>query len=262
MNKLKRIRPYAIFSDIMKCFMMSCGMILLLWFFNYEQLSITKDMIQQSVLVIFILLFVLLGTYEILIGNRWFSDQPIAIESSYGKAARANLIEQSSSIAEYNRKVSAVHEAGHAVMAYLEEIEHFDVMVSYIEPKVVTVQKLQDAEDVKREILIKYAGAIAEDMLFGYFHAGCFTGVESDFSQATEWLKGYIVMTDSDASKSLLNEELSERIIYLSKEFWKEATDILTENRTLVEKLSEELLKKDVLKNEEVKAFLDEIKGN
>ena len=39
-------------------------------------------------------------------------------------------------LTEYNRKVSSVHEAGHAVMAYLMEIESFQVILSDIQPRV------------------------------------------------------------------------------------------------------------------------------
>ena len=259
MNKLKRIKPYVIFSDIIKCFMMSCGMVLLLCFFNYEQLSITKEMIQQSVLLIFNLLFVLLGTYEILIGNGWFSGEVVAVESSLGKAVRENPIERSKSIVEYNRKVSVVHEAGHAVMAYLEEIENFEVIMSDINPRVVMGPKLLDEKDVKKMILIMYAGAIAEKMLFGNFHSGCFMGEGNDFSKATELIKGYIVMTNPNMSKSLLNVELSEKVILLSKEFWQKAENILINHKIMIEVLSEELLKKETFSKEEIKIILESI---
>ena len=122
-------------------------------------------------------------------------------------------------LTEYNRKVSSVHEAGHAVMAYLMEIDSFQVILSDIQPRVVMVQKLQDANAVKKGILIKYAGAIAEEILLDKMHIGSFIGEDSDFPQATEWIKAYIVMTDSSISKTLLDRELEEKTILLSKNF-------------------------------------------
>ena len=255
MNKL-----YVIFSDIVKCFMVSCGTVLLLCFFNYEALSITKEMIQQSVLAIFIPLFVLLGIYKILIGNGWLSDEVVEIRAPFGKAVLVNPSEKSSSIVEYNRKVSAVHEAGHAVMAYLQEIENFEVIMSdVIGSKVAMVHKLSDAKNVKKMILNTYAGAIAEQMSFGHFHAGCFMGEKNDFSQATEWIKGYIVMTVPNMNKSLLNAELSEKVILLSKEFWYEAENILINHKKMIEVLSEELLKKETLSKKEINTILESI---
>lgn len=66
-------------------------------------------------------------------------------------------------------------------MAYLMEIESFQVILSDIQPRVVMVQKLQDANAVKKGILIKYAGAIAEEILLDKMHIGSFIGEDSDF---------------------------------------------------------------------------------
>ena len=163
-------------------------------------------------------------------------------------------------LTEYNRKVSSVHEAGHAVMAYLMKIESFQVILSDIQPRVVMVQKLQDANAVKKGILIKYAGAIAEEILLDKMHIGSFIGEDSDFPQATEWIKAYIVMTDSSISKTLLDRELEEKTILLSKKFWSESKKILSENRTMVEAISENLQREGTLTSEEVKDILDRIK--
>lgn len=263
-SKFKRIlpiRPYVIFSDIMKCFMTSCGTVLLICFFNFEQVSLTDEIISRSVFTIFSFLVVILFSYEMSFGVRWF--HAVAAESLLGEAIQITQIDRNDdAIAGYNRKVIAVHEAGHAVMAYLKEIKHFNVVMSCTNPRCVTVHKLQDAEDIKNIVLIKYAGAIAEEMVFGYFHAGSFMGTESDFLQATDLIKGYIVMIDPNVSKSLLNEELSGKIIWLSKEFWDEATGILTENKAMIEILSKELVKRDTLNEKEVKALLSKVKGN
>lgn len=167
---------------------------------------------------------------------------------------------KSDPVAEYNWEVSAVHEAGHAVMTYLMDIENFQVVLSDIQPRVVMVQKLQDANAVKKGILIKYAGAIAEEILLDKMHIGSFIGEDSDFPQATEWIKAYIVMTDSSISKTLLDRELEEKTILLSKKFWSESKKILSENRTMVEAISENLQREGTLTSEEVKDILDRIK--
>ena len=261
MNKLKRIKikPYVIFSDIMKCFIMSCGIVLLTCFFNYEILPFERNLISALVFMTFIGLVSFLFVYELTVGRRWLLDDDVAVESSFGKAVKSNQIKRCESIAEYNRKVSAVHEAGHAVMAYLEEIENFEVIMSDINPRVVMGPKLLDEKDVKKMILIMYAGAIAEKMLFGNFHSGCFIGEGNDFSKATELIKGYIVMTNPNMSKSLLNVELSEKVILLSKEFWQKAENTLINHKIMIEVLSEQLLKKETLSKEEIKTILESI---
>ncbi|MFR4915095.1 MAG: ATP-dependent Zn protease [Coprococcus phoceensis] len=249
-----------IFCNIMKCFFVSCGIVLLFYFFN-EEVPVTKELIQRNVLVICYSLLSLLCAYQIT--KRMFSDNDynVITGTSLGYAKRIIRSENKNDpLTEYNRKVSSVHEAGHAVMAYLMKIESFQVILSDIQPRVVMVQKLQDANAVKKGILIKYAGAIAEEILLDKMHIGSFIGEDSDFPQATEWIKAYIVMTDSSISKTLLDRELEEKTILLSKKFWSESKKILSENRTMVEAISENLQREGTLTSEEVKDILDRIK--
>ena len=65
---------------------------------------------------------------------------------------------------------------------------------------------------------------------------------------------------DSSISKTLLDRELEEKTILLSKKFWNESKKILSENRTMVETISENLQRKGTLTSEEVKEILDGIK--
>lgn len=67
-------------------------------------------------------------------------------------------------------------------------------------------------------------------------------------------------MTDSSISKTLLDRELEEKTILLSKKFWNESKKILSENRTMVEAISENLKRKGTLTSEEVKDILDGMK--
>mgnify|MGYP000033335454 CR=1 FL=1 len=251
---------FNMFCNILMCFMISCGIVLLFYFFNFnEEVHVTKELIQRQVLVICYSLISVLLAYQIT--KRIFSrgDDNIITGVSVG-SLRDTEVNKKDPITEYNRKVSSVHEAGHAVMAYLMGIESFQVILSDIQPRVVTVQKLQDADTVKKGILIKYAGAIAEEMLLDKMHIGSFIGKDNDFSQATEWIKAYIVMTDLSVSKTLLDRELEEKTILLSKKFWNESKKILLENRTMVEIISENLQRKGSLTSKEVKDILNEVR--
>lgn len=67
-------------------------------------------------------------------------------------------------------------------------------------------------------------------------------------------------MIDHSVSKSLLDEELSEQMIFYSKEFWKETKEILIQNKKMLELLSEELFKKCELTGEEIGELLGSIK--
>lgn len=150
--------------------------------------------------------------------------------------------------------INAVHEAGHAVMAYLQDTKDFKVFMSYDSAKTVVTYKSQKAEDVKKMILVKYSGAIAEELLLGEFSAGCI-GIfnpNTDFPSATELIKAYIVMTEPTVSKTLLNEELADLIISASNSFYKEATEILSKSKEMLVIISDELKNKDSLKKDEI----------
>lgn len=266
LRNIGRIRVYYILCDVIKCFAMSCMALMLIFFFSGESvISLTREEIYIEITSIFIVLMPNVLIYEMLWGHNWLyegtetSKAALSLREKWGQVEEEQNKKGWKSF-EYNRTVSAVHEAGHAVMNYLMESEYFDVIMSDIQPKVVRIQKLQNAEEVKKTVLISYAGAVAEEMTFGYFHSGCFGNEEADFSKATAWIKAYIIMTDQGVSKSLLSEELSEQIQRLSKEWWEETKELLTDNRKLVEALSKELMKKESMMYEEIKDFLDQVK--
>lgn len=150
--------------------------------------------------------------------------------------------------------INAVHEAGHAVMAYLQDTKDFEVFMSYDSAKTIVAYKSQKAKDIKKMILVKYSGAIAEELLLGEFSAGSI-GVfypNADFQSATELIRAYIVMTEPTVSKTLLNEELADLIISASNSFYKEATEILSKNKEMLVVISDELKSKDSLKKDEI----------
>lgn len=157
--------------------------------------------------------------------------------------------------------IKSVHEAGHAVMAYLQDTKDFEVFMSYDSAKTVVTYKSQKAEDVKKMILVKYSGAIAEELLLGELSAGSIGILNSnaDFPSATELIRAYIVMTEPTVSKTLLNEELADLIISASNSFYKEATEILSKNKEMLVVISDELKSKDSLKKDEIIQLLTNI---
>lgn len=71
----------------MKCFFVSCGIVLLFYFFN-EEVPVTKELIQRNVLVICYSLLSLLCAYQIT--KRMFSDNDynVITGTSLGYAKR------------------------------------------------------------------------------------------------------------------------------------------------------------------------------
>lgn len=244
-------------KEIIKLFINSCGLALIIIFFSYEGIEgkYTIQDIQKLVWNIFCLSGIVLYGFRL-----------IKFQTSENKEVKLKVNDAMSYLSEnseydvyreYNQKVSAVHEAGHAIMAYIQGVEKFKVEMLEGNPRLIWLDKLQDADGIKRKILIDYSGAISEELTFGFFHEGSLNGEKSDFYLAREHIKSYIVMTDHNVSKALLDQELAEKIILLSKEFWQEVKAILVKNKKLIEILSAKLLEKKNLSDKEVKDLLD-----
>ena len=145
---------------------------------------------------------------------------------------------------------------GHAVMAYLNGIDDFRVVMEFANPRVVTLSPVYTEEDVKNYILIYYSGAIAEELLIGKIGIGSMNGPDSDFEKVKKYIKSYIVMVDKTVSKSLLDEELTDQIIKYSKKFYQMAYNILSEHIDMVRRISDALAVNDTLSKGEIEKLL------
>lgn len=252
---LKRIHLYNIFLDIMKCFIASCGVVLLLLFFH-DGGDVTKNELEIMVHSIFILLFFLCIPYKVFCDNNWFYDDfensKVTSISVGGKAEKKELLVEKSEVTSYNRRVIAVHEAGHALMLYLKDLEEFKIVISCMSSCVSTVYKQMNKENIQDYILTLYAGAAAEEIIMGNFHTSCM----DDFEKAASFIKLYVTMTDPTLSKTFLDEELASRTIVLSKEFYQLAKDELGKNKKWLNILAEELKDKDRLTRKEIQSLL------
>jgi len=154
-----------------------------------------------------------------------------------------------------DKRIIAVHEAGHAVMAYLKNAPSFDI--DMIRGRVITNYYLADAKTHRESILVTYAGTAAEELLLGHFSSGCFGSENADFESAAKSIKSYIVMTDNTVSKMMLDEELWEKSIGLSKELYAETKELLSEHQHLISALADILENADSMSTKEVQELLD-----
>lgn len=253
---MHKINFHRVFNDIFTCFIKTCGIVLMINFFGNVQPK--NEIIIMEVAGIFFTIIILMFFSEM--ANHfpnWSHSDGVVVESvSRGEAVLIPFVTDSEA-ATYNAKVNAIHEAGHALMCYLSNIETFEVHSGHINPRVTYTQKAADAEDVKKMILIKYAGAAAEEILMNKFHLGCMFGTESDFKDATELLQSYFIMIDADSGKCMLEQVYAEQMIDLSKELYKNAVGILKENKEKLVILSDELIKKNTMTKDEIVKLLE-----
>ena len=263
LRQINRINFLAIFLDIVRCFIASCGMVFLMMFFDFEGAAgilATKEHQRTTVFILCYFLAILKFSLGFIAGEkgRWIR-KPDHESDSLSEADW--ISERQKELAAHKNKTTAIHEAGHAVMAYLQKAEDFRVYFSCVTAKVITVFG-DTAEDVRKWILVKYSGAVAEEIMLGRFHQGSMGDPKSDFSTATELIKEYIVMTNPDVSKSLLDEELSTQIIFLSREFYQEAKELLSQNKTMIEIISSKLMETNQLSKEEIIQLLSGSSSN
>lgn len=224
-------------------FICACGITLVLSFFSENIENYTRENIVAMVAMIFLFICIFDFTYSIMF---------TVGEYRVGDAGKAKCIETTVET-DKNKKIIAVHEAGHAVMAYLKNAGKFDVNMR--DGYVTTDYFLVDAQKHRDHIMIVYAGAIAEELVFGYFTTGSFGTANADFENATKMIKEYIVMTDQKISKTLL-EEMTPDIISISKEIYAESEELLKNHKNMILRLADILMTKDFLGTEEVREVL------
>ena len=225
-------------------FICACGITLVLSFFSENIENYTRENIVTMVAMIFLFMCIFDFTYSIMfrVGKYRVGDA----------AGKAKCIETHAET-DKNKKIIAVHEAGHAVMAYLKNAGKFDVNMR--DGYVTTDYFLVDARKHRDHIMVVYAGAIAEELVFGYFTTGSFGTANADFENATKMIKEYIVMTDQKISKTLL-EEMTPDIISISKEIYAESEELLKNHKNMILRLADILMTKDFLGTEEVREVL------
>lgn len=250
---VKRIAFFRIFIDIMECFIAACGATLMNLFFKIGVSGSDPSILPQlneMVIVWFIYFLIATAAYS-LVSQKWIYEERRYIDNS--PMGEATIPPEKTGITEsFERLIISTHEAGHAVMAYLLRLEVYDIVLSSIHSYVKTPQGLMTAAKIRKDILVHYAGAAAENIFFGEICNGSMGTPASDFEKATILIKEYIVMTDDTVSKSMLDEELAEKVIAYSKQFYAEAETILAENKDMVEVLRNKLENRLNMKTQEV----------
>lgn len=256
----KHISLYGVFRSIMNCFVIACGISLILLFFYPETEQLTKNEVRSIVHCVLVLNLLMYGMYKLfenIFVYKMKSKELLLNEDYLPYAVRKS--NETQEIEEYNRRVTASHEAGHAVMIYINADEDFGVDMLPSPPHTIFVSKFVGADMIKNKILITYAGAAAEEILLGEFHDGCLGTERADFESANKLIKAYIVMSDKSLSKTLLDVELATQMIELSKEFYLEAKNILTDNMELLKAVSSKLIEIDTLRREDVQKLSEDI---
>jgi cell division protease FtsH len=178
-------------------------------------------------------------------------------------------------IKDKDKKITAYHEAGHALLT-LKALPDDKLSKVTIIPTSkgaggytlsIPEDKLYQNKDyLKRRMMVLLAGRAAEEIIFGKDFIT--TGAYNDFQQTTRMVSSMITQYGMGDTLGLLNlEELShlnysntEDIINECKStidsLYKEVKSIITENRDLLDKITEELLLKETLLAEDIRQLV------
>lgn len=182
-----------------------------------------------------------------------------------------------------DKKWTAYHEAGHAILAYLTHPKD-DVIKATIIPRkgflgFVSHKPSEEHYSHNKEyflaqIKICIASYVAEEMTFGSTTSGVGGGPGADFNTALTiarnmvWSYGmgrtgligdfqtqgyHLPLLVSERTKEILDNDVQE----ILQSCLKEVRDILTKHKELFEYFAEELLKKEELEYDEIQAIFD-----
>lgn len=169
-------------------------------------------------------------------------------------------------------EIVAYHEAGHAVVSYLLDMEIARATIiqttSGIGGAVIHQESdnlLKTKEDYENRVKVCYGGRASEEIKFTQVT----TGASNDITQATRILDEYVNRLGFDTDfglidMSVLNEDkvtLEDKSLDTIKEYsvklYKDTVKLLRNNYTLVELIAKELLAKETISGAAIKELLD-----
>lgn len=155
-----------------------------------------------------------------------------------------------------NNERTAIHEAGHALLAFLFDFDCEVIMYKYPAYTSYTCNRNTDLDLLKKQILITYAGIAAEEILLGNYALSSVKSNNSDLVKVTDAIITYILMSDTNAGKLAINDEISDTMINYSKEFYQLSKSMLLQHINKLKILSEKLKAVDSLSSKDIKRIL------
>lgn len=176
-----------------------------------------------------------------------------------------------SGIDKRDRKITAFHEAGHALVAKLSNQETRVTKISIIPStkgmggfslNIPKDKMYQTKKDLKNNIMTALGGRVAEEFIFGREYVT--TGACSDLEKATEMTLSMIGIFGMDSESGLLNynvlnlkninvgDKLFSRSADILNGFYDETMDIIKKNTFVLNKLANMLMEREVLCEDEI----------
>ncbi|WP_129596527.1 ATP-dependent metallopeptidase FtsH/Yme1/Tma family protein [Anaerophilus nitritogenes] len=183
-----------------------------------------------------------------------------------------------STISQIDRKITAYHEAGHALVTKLIAPENKVTKVTIIPStkgaggfsmNIPPDRMYQTKKEMLSHIKIALAGRCAEEMIFG--EENITTGASNDIQKATEiivtMMKKFgmnkkIGMINYDVlygNKGSMDHKLLEECTKTMENLYKETKELLQLHKELLDKIAQQLLCKETLNEENIKEIIQRV---
>jgi len=189
--------------------------------------------------------------------------------------AAMGIAKKSAGIPPENRKLTAFHESGHALVSLHIEGAH-PIHKATIIPRGATLgmvahrpeddQYLLSQQQMMASIAIFMGGCAAEELVFGTDNVT--TGASSDLEKATTIARSMVtkygmsdrvgkIVRDTNAASPEIRQAIDLEIQRILNEQYEVASNILQQHRSELDQLAEALLEHETLTGEEIKLLLD-----
>lgn len=178
-------------------------------------------------------------------------------------------------LSEEERRLVAYHEIGHALVSHLsstcDPVERVTVIPQGQALGVTIMLPTEDrflrtrTECIER-LAVALAGRAAEELVFGEFTSGAADDLQKAAAMA-RWMARDVAMSSARTDESLLvglpgapgpqgQEDIERAAQKLVRDAFRRATELLERHRAVLERASQELLAKEALDGEEIRAIL------
>ncbi len=191
------------------------------------------------------------------------------IDKAYLKIIAGDERKDTSFLTDEDKKITAIHEAGHAVvtsflnLATISKISIIPTIkgaggfcINIFEDKMFKTKK-----DIEHQIISLYGGRCAEEIILG--KENITTGAYNDIEKATKIIIDYIskygMLDNNILSYDILkeNKNIVKECKNIASSLYNQAKNILIQNKNLLENLISELLEKETLNEDEIYKILD-----
>jgi cell division protease FtsH len=172
-----------------------------------------------------------------------------------------------SNITDIDRKITAYHEAGHALMTKLLLPDNIISKVTIIPStrgaggfsmSIPKDRMYQSKKDIISNIKVLLAGRVAEEIIFGL--DGVTTGATNDIEKASNLIKDYVVKYGMDNDFGIFNSEsanINDSTIIKQcrneiKKAYGSTKEILEKNKDFLDSIADMLMEKETITNDDI----------